>query len=191
MAVTSRVDNSIVRSALVNTPSRTMVITRVMSETGSVASTGAGVINSLFSFAPTSFTDWSSLTALYDEFRVVGAEIEFFCAQSFQLPSALAGGILIVVYDNDDATSALTSSSQALDYSTKVTHNLVWSGERSIKLKATCFSIADASSGTPWSTTATPAAYPHSFKTYCASLTASTTYLFYAMRLVVQLRGQT
>jgi hypothetical protein len=126
---------------------------------------------------------------LYDEFRVMGAKIVLFCSQQNSL--TVTSALTIVVYDNDDAGTALTGLNQALDYRVKTTFASVWDNDRRPSLTATSYNIADPGTGTPWFTTNTPNQYPKSFKFYGNGLAASTQYFDYYVELVVQFRGQT
>jgi len=188
-SLSSSRDSQIVRSALTRNPSSGSILVRVCTLLGGASANGAGIMAPIVSFNPSGFSDWSSLAALYDEFRVLGAKIKFFCQQQNSI--TVQSQPVTVVYDNDDATTAITSASGALDYRLKRQFASIWDNSTFPTLQATCYSLADQASGIGWSTTGSPAAYPHSFKVYSSGLTASTTYISFSTELVVQFRGAT
>jgi hypothetical protein len=184
-------DHALVRSALTRNPSIANELTRVTSGSFTTTSTIGNVIANIYSFNPSStgYSDWTSLAGLYDEFRVVGGSIKFFCSQQNSITVSSAN--VVCVYDNDDATTALTSYNGALDYSNKIQFASVWDNNRFPTLTATCYSLASPGTGVGWSTTGSPGAYPRSFKLYSSGLSASTQYFDVTILLCLQFRGQT
>jgi hypothetical protein len=190
-AGTSQVGSSRPLSVLRLPPGRTQVITRTTNGYATLGSTAGGVIANIFSFRPDNFSDWASLSALYDEWRLVGCQLDVYCVQANTTPATIAQGTVVLVYDNDDDSTALTGYANALDYSGFRQHALVWNTGMPFTLKALPFSVANPSSGREWATTATPHANPCSFKFYANNLTANTTYFATTERIVIEFRGQT
>lgn len=187
--VTNQRDSNTVRFALSRTPSGPgEIVTRVLTFNSTVSSNSAGVIAQNIAMYPSSgWTGWSPMSILYDEFRVVGGEVKFFCYQQNSITSQSQP--LICVYDNDDSSTVLPNTSEALNYRTKMQFASIWDNQRFPTLTATCFSQGNTSTGALWATTATPSQYPHSFKLYGVGLTVSTSYLSYTAQMVVQFRG--
>lgn len=165
------------------------VIVRRMTKSATVTSNGAGVINSIFTLDPNTggYSDWAAVGGIYDEYRVLGVEAKFFCAQQNSL--TVLSVPVVVVYDNDDASTALTSYGSALDYSVKQQFASVWDNQRFPTLRAIAYSRADASAGVGWITTASTTGT--SLKLYAYACSLSTLYLQVDIQLVVQFRGQT
>jgi hypothetical protein len=180
----------LVSSALSRAPNNIdTVVTRKMNFTSGLNSNGSGIINYIVNLTPTSFTDWSSLAPTYDEFRIIGAEISV-------LPSIISSTtpqvnqFAVMVYDNDDATSALTSVVQGMDYKVKCLFPIFDISGRMCKLRITVWSTGSAESGVAWQTTAI-ATVARSFKFYCANLANSTSYGQLVCSIIIQLRGPT
>jgi len=162
-------------------------VVRVLSGSGTVSSSGGGIINNLFSLNPSGFSDWSTIAALYDEWRMVGVQIQLYSA--IPLNSAALPAPLIMVFDNDDNSTVLTSVNQDLDYTPKIQFNSIWTSGKPVRLRANKLSTGDPSTGTLWVTTATPSASPCSIKFYGGSLTATTLYLTATFSLVLEFRS--
>ncbi len=160
------------------------VITRKMTIWGLLASNGAGQIKNVLSLNPSSYTAWSTLAPLYDEFRVVGARINLFAHQVNTVTNG--SSTVVVCYDNDDDSTNLTSLGNGMDYRVNTRFGAVW--DTGLPRKLTAFVSAVAKDGN-WATCATPNAFPHSFKVYADSLSVSTSYLDWTIELIVQFRG--
>jgi hypothetical protein len=155
---------------------------------GTISSSVANVINTSISLVPSgSAGNWTNLSQIYDEFRVLGARIQFFCSQQNSI--TVASALLVCVYDNDDATTVLTSLNQALAYREKIQFASIWDNQSFPKLTAAVNNSGDANTGALWFTCATPGQYPHSFKLYGNLLSASTQYLQYTCEIVCEFRG--
>jgi len=186
----STVNRRMMNVALSHSPSVSFnIITRTVNYGNTASSNGAGIMNFVVSLAPNNFTDWSNLSVLYDEWRCLGAEIKFFCQQQNSITVQSIN--LVCCYDNDDNSTTLTGVAQGLDYRNNIQFASVWDNQRFPTLRAQAYSTGNATSGTAFVTTATPAANPRSFKVYGSGLTASTTYLDYTIRMVLQFRGST
>jgi len=187
--LSSRADTRMVRAALSRNARPQSVITRVTTQIGALSSSAGGVINNIVSLNPSSSSDWSTLAVLYDEWRLIGAEIKLFCNVCNSVTSQAQPAVM--VYDNDDASTALTSVGNGLDYLYKIQFSTIWDNNRYPTLRVVTYSSADSSSGRAWTTTGSPALLPCSFKMYSSGNSASTNYLTYTLQLVLEFRGQT
>jgi len=190
----SKSDARVVQAMLNNVPSQVSeTITRVCNSAASFTSNGSGVLNGLVNLVPNSsnWTNWNNLYPLYDEFRVIGAKIEILPATG--VINSTSQWMIVMVYDNDDGSTALVSQPAACDYRVKKIFPTNWVTPNPVTLSVTCWSVnGSPGSGTAWSTcVANPTAYPRSFKLYGSTLTASTTYFYANVELVLQLRGAT
>jgi hypothetical protein len=84
---------------------------------GNLTSSGTGVVTDVVTDDPSSIADWSSISSLFDGYRVLTMAIEFFpyFVGSVDQGSMVNFPPLYVVYDTD-TTSAVTSVSNALEY---------------------------------------------------------------------------
>jgi len=162
------------------------VITRKLSSDFFMNSSAGGVINNLASLAPNTYTDWSALSSLYDEFRVIGAKIRLF--PMFPNSTTLLNNVLVICYDNDDASNVLGGFTDGTDYSISKVAPVINSTGAPITLTA---QVSFTANNGNWFTTGTANAYPHSFKTYADALTVSTAYFHVFIELIIQLRGST
>jgi hypothetical protein len=153
------------------------------------SSAGVGTLNNIVSLAPSGLSDFSALGALWDEWRLLGAEIKFFCAQQNSL--TVQSQPIVVVYDNDDASTALTTLTSALDYRLKKQFATIWDNQSFPTLRATAYSTADPSAGRSWLTTGNTTGFICSFKVFSTGNSVSTVYLSYTVQAVLQFRGST
>jgi hypothetical protein len=144
-------------------------------------------LTNIFALNPSTFSDWSTLSVLYDEFRIVGAQINVYSTTPLNSGAVVAP--IVVVFDNDDYSTALTSLNQALDYRAKKQFNAVWTTGKPVILRTVVYSTGDPTSGAPWATTANPTNFQRGFKFYGTGLSTSTVYLYTTVSLVVQFRG--
>jgi len=187
-AVTTRSVSSLVNRVLhssLQSPGQSVY--RKMNNSGGFTSNGAGVIAAIVDINPNSgsYADWTSMASLYDEYRVLGAEITLMSC----VTNALNQSLFVIAYDNDDRVTGLSSFENGLDYQKNKIIPSIWPNDRLYKLKADCFSAADPSTGRLFQTTA-GTNYPCSFKTYAGGLTINTLYMEWCISVVVEFRGQ-
>ena len=72
-----------------------------ISVSGSLTSTGSGNLLSYVSMNPSGSSEWTSLSTLFDEFRVVGAKLHLLPMFS----GSTTAGMICVCYDNDSLTT--------------------------------------------------------------------------------------
>jgi hypothetical protein len=176
----------VVTNSLSRNP-RNNVVTRNMVSIVNYASSAGGVINYVASTNPSAYSGWADISAIYDEFRVLGGEAQLVSVLTPN--SAAVNNMACLVYDNDDDTTVLTNSGEGMLYPYKKCFPATILSPSMIKMKFNCYPPGNSNSGIPWFTCATPTAFPHSVKSYCAALTASTTYWSAMIMIVVQFRS--
>lgn len=149
-----------------------------------VVSSGAGIINTVFTTDPSATPDWSSYAAIFDEYRVLALMVEYQPINRYA-PVASPGGITqqvpwFIVIDLDDV-APITTRPQVTAYGGSVEiHNTTDPWKRSVRM-----------SGGPddnWVTTATPTS-TYAVKTFAQSASASVTYGTCLVRALVQFRS--
>jgi len=187
-------NNSVASTSNINTVQRALsnkatgsneIVTRVGTIEGAITTTMGGAYTGVIGFTPSAYTGWAAFSTEYDEWRVVGAEIKIFSISS----SSNIGGFVVVVYDNDDATTALSSYVAGMDYRQKIQFPAIWTGGNAKTMRVNCYSVADKSSGRAWATTANATANPCSFKFYATGLSGTVGYWVYTIQIVMQFRG--
>jgi hypothetical protein len=187
----SNQDRRILLSSLSSAPGgRSEVITRVLTKEATISSSAGGAITSIGTWDASTFADFATLAPLWDEWRPIGMEVIIQCSQAFSPPSATVSKLCVVVYDNDDASTALTSYGNALDYKVQAVFGTIWSNDHLVRMKANALNIADSSTGVAWQTTGTTQVNK-AFKYYATGLSASQPYMDVCYRYVIQLRQPT
>lgn len=150
-----------------------------------ISSNVAGIINTTFSLNPNTFSHWTELSSLYDEFRVVGCEIQLCARQIFSVTALSA--LVAICFDNDDS-SVLTNWTAALEYPTMKVVPAMWANDKVYK-----FTWARPSAGKEttimWQDCAVPAGSVGGLKFYADTLTASTSYFDVIYSLACEFRG--
>lgn len=82
----------------------------------SVVADGAGVLKLSYYNDPSGATDWSSIQALFDVYRVVGVKIKFIPQTPNDTSTTRAFLPLYVAGDQDSATNPFTASTDPLHY---------------------------------------------------------------------------
>jgi hypothetical protein len=78
-------------------------------------STSASFYTPVFSAIPSGATNWSNFAALWDEYRLLGFEIEYMPLDQYTLVNGSTNGNLLLVVDHTDTTS-LTNATDACKY---------------------------------------------------------------------------
>jgi len=92
--------------------------------TATVASNAGGQITFAYSNDPSGLQDWSSVAALYDEYKVKGLKIQFYPYLPND-PSGTTGYLpLYTVIDQNSATTPLTSVNDAIQYENMKAFNM-------------------------------------------------------------------
>jgi len=161
--------------------------------TGSISTSAIGTINTVLTMNPSGTSEWTQLSALYDEFRIVGTRVSLVPKQQYSVTAMnnLAG----VAFDNDD-TVTLTSLTSALEYDTAQSFQTIWQGtvyseENRTALLRFSWARPTAGSNTAiiWCDVASPATSLGSVKFYAFG-TNSTLYWDYLIELFAEFRGR-
>ncbi len=168
----------------------TTVTVGVVHGTGTIASSGGGVIASNIPLDPSTLTstDWADFSGLYDEFRVVGAKLIIASLQEFS--TTAANSLAAIAFDND-STVAPSSFSQVQQYNTCKYMSSVFVSSSGKPWEAVWYRPTSGRDTTiPWIDVATPSNSPGSIFYYATGLSAGTNYWSYAVELLIQFRGR-
>jgi len=149
-----------------------------------ISSDGVNRINTVYNnTSVSSYGDWSSLAAIYDEYRILAIDLSVACTAP---NTSNLSNWIAVCYDNDDAT-ALTTVAQVMEYDNHIIFPAIWSsGEKRSKF----FYIPNSpSSPISWYDIAA-VSQVGSVKFYGDSLTASVPYLNITLNYYVEFRGR-
>lgn len=163
--------------------------TTVLTIDGVMATDSGGQFNPVFSSSPNApggglaaCPGWSSLAAVFDEFRTLAFEIEFLSVYD-QLISG-ASNVLTTVLDYD-ANTALTSYATADNYGSQKNFSIQEYDGKTKKRKI----LMSGAENSTFQNTATAAAY-FWIKCYSANLVVSTQVVHMFVRYRVQFRGR-
>lgn len=158
--------------------------TLVLHVTNSVASSGAGVINTVFDSAINmqSSPNWADCATLFDEYRVLAMHIKLIPINKYV--TATTQVALMTVVDRSDST-ALTSLSDAISHASCQEHYVGDTIVRVVRMDSVEESIFNDVS----STGAIGPVQRMFVKLYSTGLAASTSYFQYFATYVVQFRG--
>lgn len=172
-------------------PSGNAISRMRLTSAGAIASNAATIINTVISANPSSSSEWSSVTNLYDEFRVIGMRIKLVSLQQYSVTAA--NGYAVVAFDNSDSIAF-----SSLDFGHQLETSKIFSAifqhaAVSDKDSALCYSFVRPSSGKSaieWVDTGNPALSLGSIKFYASNLTASTNYWNYTVEWFIEVRGR-
>jgi hypothetical protein len=157
--------------------------------TAALSSSVGGIINTVVSSSPNTFANWSSYSAIYDEFRVLGMQLEYFPSNRYSKVTTICmPGIGVV--DRSDSTT-LSSASILYESTRQLSLEDPWTDRseyRGSSVPALKIHMDGAEEGQWLSTTSTAASL--FIKLYFSGLTASSQYGVYYVRALVQFRGQ-
>jgi hypothetical protein len=153
---------------------------------GTITSTPAGSINTVFSMNPSAATDWTSVATLYDEFRVVGCRLRL--VSRTQNTVTLGSNAVLIAFDNDDST-AYSNYAEASEYQN--VHMIPSLFNNGVTYD---FKFSRPSSGKEtslsWADIGTPSGSLGAVKMWADSITASTNYFTYMFEWAIEFRGQ-
>jgi hypothetical protein len=159
-----------------------------------ISSNGVGVINTVIGMDPSVSTEWGSVSALYDEFRVMGVRVYLVSRQQGSVTAAT--DMTVIAYDNN-TSAALSSLAQGCQFATSYKFNAIWSHQangRENSGNCLVFSFMRPTAGKDtaiaWVNTALPSGSDGSVKFYCANLTNSIAYMSYNIEYFIELRGR-
>jgi len=160
---------------------------------GTLTSSAGGVISSVYDQSMTGLQGWTQFSQLYDEFRVLGCQLEYFPANRYSR-GAIATFPGFGVIDRD-SNGALTSTAQAVGYASCRILSLddPWTDRREFRgssVPSLSYRMDAVNDGLFITTAApTPATKP-TIKLYITGLTATTNYGIVIQRVLVQFRGK-
>jgi len=96
-----------VKDVILSRPSSKRIYNFEFTQTGNITSSAAVETDGAISFALNNLTGYTSLTTLFDQYRIVGVNIKFIPSQ---LVYTAAAQPLLTVLDYDDATPIVVSS---------------------------------------------------------------------------------
>ncbi len=157
---------------------------RQINNAGQVASSAAGVINTVFDWYSQASTpaDWASLQNLWQEYRILSMEIELIPWNKYNQPTTTVCAPMYTVVDRANNTP-LASLAGAIDYESCVATEPSTKVRRSVKMD----SVEEAHFVAIGSAPATASrAY---IKLFSSGNATSTTYYDFVARVMVQFRG--
>jgi hypothetical protein len=142
--------------------------------------TVGGVINTVVSNDPTGYNDWSSVSAVWDEYRVLGMKMIYYPYNKYNEPTSTVVGPVFLVLDRDDGV-AVASEALAINYESVKMKGLneKWTFEGKMA------GVTEAT----YITTASPVANMW-IKTRADGVTISHSYGRYYIAALVQFRGR-
>jgi len=148
-----------------------------------VTSTAGGVVNNLYIDYPNQSPDWTQVSALFGEYRVLSMSIKFTPTVEGATITGLAYAPIYVVWDSDQQTAqtALTSYTDAVNYASLKVFPINMPFSVTHKMS----SVEEANFG---STSLSQVDY--SFKYFATGLTASTLYGRLTVFFRCQFRGR-
>lgn len=173
-----------------STNSDNRIIKQTIHGYGTISSDGAGKMATAIQLDPSalSSTDWADFSSAYDEFRVIGAQINMCSLLQNSITSV--NNLMFVAFDND-SHAAPTSYTQVQQYSTHRTSCTIFQHPNGRCLTYRWWRpTAGAETTIPWVDVATPSGSDGSFLIYADTLTISTGYLVYEVELFVEFRGR-
>jgi len=157
--------------------------------TANLNSTAGGVIATVISSSSVTFSNFAAYANIYDEFRVLGMQLEYFPANRYSKTTTVCMPGIGVVDRNDStplsAPSILYESTRQLSLEDPWTDRSEYRGSSVPALHIRMEGAEEAQ----WLSTGSTAAELY-VKLYFSGLTASTTYGVYYVRALVQFRGQ-
>lgn len=148
----------------------------------SCASDGSGNITTVVDNNPSGYLDWSSIAALWDEYRPLSLLVEFRPNNRYSKTTTVTVPIYVVV--DRDSVGAIASKNAAVQYESCSTNSLddPWrKGAKTIGISGL--------TTTQWITTASPSA-TYCIKMFASGCSLSTTYGDLLITLLVQVRGR-
>lgn len=155
-------------------------VTTRMSRVVSATSNGSGVLSAIINNDPSNYTSWADFTPLFDEYRVLAMEVHYVPNVNNTYNTTYLPQPVIHVWDRD-ASGALTSLGQGMDYESAVPSNINVPFKGHVKMTG--------SEDSAFINTAAPVK-TWSYFNYASGLTASTTYGSYFVQILVQFRGR-
>lgn len=120
------------RSMLKYLKGRTNVKLRVIA---TIASNAGGIISFSYTDNPFNFRDWTSVAALYDEYKVRGMKIQYYPYLPNDTSTVTGFLPLFSVYDPNSTGTPLASVNDAVEYENCRQHNMYRPWKRYVKFR--------------------------------------------------------
>jgi hypothetical protein len=159
----------------------------IIHQAASISSNVGGKITTVLSCNPSSAADWTSISAWYDEFRVLGMRLTLISNQQFSVTAV--NNVLYTCFDNDDVT-VLSTGNSAAQYGHKYVSPAIWAHVNGQSPTMLFKRPITKNSPIPWVDVAIPSNSLGGIKFYSDGLTASTNYLGYYLEYLVEARGR-
>jgi len=168
---------------------RNMVVVDLQAE-GFLTSSAGGVLNNVYTSSSATWANFGTWAGLYDEFRVLGMQLEFFPNNRYsKVTTTCTPGFGVV--DHADSTP-LTSYAAALAYASNRVLSIEdpWTDRSEYRGSSVPSLIIrmDGAEEAQWLPTSSTSSYL-AIKIYFSGLTASTSYGLFLLRGLVQFRG--
>ncbi len=157
----------------------------ICSLSGLLTSTAGGELKGTLSMDPSSASNWSQLSVLYDQFRVLGGQLKL-VPYVGNGSSGAANAICAFVFDNDSATTP-SSIADIAGYSEITYHPTIWTDGaiRTVNFKRPV--IKGVVQGQQlWYNETSPSSSPGALKYYATNVTNSTVYYSYVLEYLVE-----
>jgi hypothetical protein len=169
-------------------PNSQQIVRAVVNGAQSYTSTAGGTLSIAVPLDPSTLTttDWGDFSATYDQFRVIGAQIDLIC----RLPNVTsANNIAVMAFDNDSTpapTFALVNS-----YGTsRIFSSIIIHDEGKPLTQRWWRPTSGARTEILWCDVATPSQSLGSIMLYADGLQASTAYWDVAFKFFIEFRGR-
>ncbi len=150
--------------------------------TGALAADGSGTVATTLGLNPSTYSEWSSVAALFDEFRVITGKFHFTPTNRYNRASTDVVRAVDVVFDNDSAPT-LASYNDAAEYA-----NVKQEGQSDPYVYA--FRRPNITPSAYWTDVSSPANSLGSVALYSAGNTNSIALGIYMMEIFVEFRGR-
>jgi hypothetical protein len=145
-------------------------------------SSAAGLVNDALSLNPSGYDDWSTISTMFDEFRVVAGKLHYVPNNRYSKVSTITSPA-VMFFDNDSSTPGLTTIAQCYQYRVSSCGSLDDPQTLSWKRPGITPSAY-------WTDVGSPANSVGSVSMFSAGNTASTTYGLYFAEIMVEARSR-
>jgi len=157
----------------------------ICATSGLLTSNGSGELKGAFTMDPSSASNWSQLSVLYDQFRVIGGQLKLTCYIGGGASTA-ANSLCAFVFDNDSTTTP-SSIADISGYSEITYHPTLWTdgAVRVVNFKRPM--IRGVVQGQQlWYNETSPSSSPGALKYFATNVTNSTVYYSYVLEYLVE-----
>jgi hypothetical protein len=152
----------------------------------SLTSSAGGTILAAISMDPSASADFAEFAAVYDEFRVLGAQLNLVAYQPNS--TTINGGIVAIAYDND-SSAAPTAFTNVRQYGTSSVFSAILKHDQGKPYTVTYWRPTTGVAPL-WIDCAVPAGSLGSIQIAVSGLTINTQYWLYAIDYFIEFRGR-